>query len=316
VVLGEHLTYAFEDPQAVRFLSGVAGVCAGRGLGMTIVPAEPDRVLEAAVDAFVVWTTADDDPVIDAVAATGLPAAVHGGPERPGMGFVAADDRAAAAAVAAEAFAGARRPAVLSFPLDRARTPGLLMGPDPEQASFRVTRERLLGFRDAWERAGGAWADVRVVVCARNSAREAEERAAALIGGGRAAPDEERSNTAPPDEDRADAAPPDEDRAGAAAPEDAATAADEEHAGPIDAVAAMSDELALGALRAGLGDVPVTGWDDGDAAEAAGLTTIAQSLHDQGARCARLALGEPPAGEDLGWRLVRRGHRPSAHGRA
>jgi DNA-binding LacI/PurR family transcriptional regulator len=69
-------------------------------------------------------------------------------------------------------------------------------------------------------------------------------------------------------------------------------------------------------LRAGLGDVAVSGWDDGDAAEAAGLTTIAQSLHDQGARCARLALGEPPAGEHLGWKLVRRsstrrGYRPS-----
>src|SRR4051794_37373250 len=27
VVLGEHLTYAFEDPQAVSFLAGVAEVC-------------------------------------------------------------------------------------------------------------------------------------------------------------------------------------------------------------------------------------------------------------------------------------------------
>src|SRR4051794_3480351 len=34
VVLGERLTYAFDDPQAVRFLSGVAEACAaeaGRG---------------------------------------------------------------------------------------------------------------------------------------------------------------------------------------------------------------------------------------------------------------------------------------------
>src|SRR5215203_5596391 len=28
VVLGEHLSYAFDDPQAARFLAGVAGVCA------------------------------------------------------------------------------------------------------------------------------------------------------------------------------------------------------------------------------------------------------------------------------------------------
>src|SRR3954469_18125355 len=38
VVLGEHLTYAFDDPQATRFLSGVAGVCADHGMALTLVP--------------------------------------------------------------------------------------------------------------------------------------------------------------------------------------------------------------------------------------------------------------------------------------
>src|SRR5262245_14456750 len=38
VVLGEHLTYAFDDPQAVQFLAGVAEVCAERGYGLLIVP--------------------------------------------------------------------------------------------------------------------------------------------------------------------------------------------------------------------------------------------------------------------------------------
>lgn len=71
-------------------------------------------------------------------------------------------------------------------------------------------------------------------------------------------------------------------------------------ADPPDAIAAMSDELALGALRAaaelGLGvpeDLAVTGWDDRDAAGPAGLTTLAQSLREQGADCARAALGLP-----------------------
>ena len=76
VVLGEPLTYAFEDPQAARFLAGVAGVCATERVGLTLVPItgaadDVERVAEAAVDGFVVWTTADDDPVVDAVAATG-----------------------------------------------------------------------------------------------------------------------------------------------------------------------------------------------------------------------------------------------------
>jgi DNA-binding LacI/PurR family transcriptional regulator len=268
VVLGEHLTYAFEDPQAARFLAGVAEVCVEHGSALTILPitgapADAARVAEAAVDGFVVWTTADDDPVVDAIAATGLPAVIHGSPERDDMPLVAVDDRAAARAVATEAFTGARRPAVLSFPLDRNRVAAVVSGPDPDAATFGVTRRRLAGFRDAWIALGGSWADVRVAVCARNSGREAEEAALALLSGPHAP----------------------------------------------DAVAAMSDELALGVLRAaerlGVG-VAVTGWDDSDAAGPAGLTTIAQSLRDQGSRCARLALGEPIAGE-VAWRLVRRG---------
>jgi DNA-binding LacI/PurR family transcriptional regulator len=277
VVLGEHLAYAFDDPQATRFLAGVADVCAAHGLGLMLLPitgaaADADRVAEAAVDGFVVWTTADDDPVVDAVAATGLPAVVHGGPRREGLPFVAIDERAAARAVAGEAFATARRPAIVAFPLDRARDAGIRRGPDPDDATFRVTRERLRGMRDAWEELGGEWSQVRVVVCARNAAAEAERRATALLG---------------------DADAP-------------------------DAVAAMSDELAFGVLRAAahLGrrvpdDLAVTGWDDADRAGPAGLTTIAQSLRDQGAHCARLALGDalgdtPDQAHAPEWSLVRR----------
>jgi DNA-binding LacI/PurR family transcriptional regulator len=83
----------------------------------------------------------------------------------------------------------------------------------------------------------------------------------------------------------------------------------------IAAIAAMSDELALGALRAagraGLavpGAVAITGWDDTDAATPAGLTTVRQSLRDQGRRCARIALGHPRPDrqEPPGWEVVER----------
>jgi len=318
VVLGEHLTYAFDDPQATRFLSGVAQVCADHGMALTLVPvtgapSDVDRVTEAAVDVFKDWTTADDDPVIDAIAATGLPAVVHGGPRRDGLSFVSVDDRAAAAAVGREVFAGARRPGVLSFPLDRDRIsqvafgtppgpaaapaipdpgrvpsePGRVSVPtdpsrpgtaadsassgiDPDASTFRVTRQRLRGYRDAWAETGGDWSQVRVAVCSTNSAHEAETLAAELLTGPYA----------------------------------------------CDAIAAMGDELALGTLRAaarlGLtvpGDFTLGGWDDSDAAAPAGLTTIAQSLRDQGARCARTALGHlSPADRDtdIPWRLISR----------
>src|SRR3954471_5940213 len=52
VVLGEPLAYAFEDPQAARFLAGVAEVCATAAVGLTLVPitgeeADVDRVADA-----------------------------------------------------------------------------------------------------------------------------------------------------------------------------------------------------------------------------------------------------------------------------
>src|SRR3954468_24748371 len=71
VVMGERLSYAFEDPGAVAFLAGVGAVCTDHGYGMTILPitgADEDvtRVTDAAVDGFIVWTTSADDPVLDA----------------------------------------------------------------------------------------------------------------------------------------------------------------------------------------------------------------------------------------------------------
>ncbi|GIJ73979.1 LacI family DNA-binding transcriptional regulator [Virgisporangium ochraceum] len=277
VVLGEHLTYAFDDPQAVRFLAGIADVCAGAGYGMTILPitgADDDvpRVRAAAVDGFIVWTTADDDPVLAAVRSTKRPAVVHGGPAVAGLGLVSIDNRAAARAIGAVAFAGARRPAVVSFPLSRERISTVVRGPDPAPVLFPVTRERLEGYRDAADDLGLAWTDVTVAVCSRNDGAEAARLAAALF-------------------DATD---------------------------PPDAVAAMGDLLAAGVLdaaraagRAVPSQVAVTGWDDAAVAADLGLTTVAQSLRDQGAACARAALGATPA-RSAGppaapWSIVRRG---------
>lgn len=272
VVMGEHLSYAFEDPEAASFLAGIADVCADRGYGMTILPitgAADDgrRVAEAAVDGFVVWTTSDDDPVLSAVQAVKRPAVVHGGPAVPGIGLIGIDNRAAARAVGALAFAGAERPAVVSFPLSRDRISTINTGPDPAGVLFPVTRERLEGYRLAAEDAGIAWRDVTVAVCSRNDGAEAERLTAALL----------------------------------ASPE------------PPDAIAAMSDQQAAGVVNAVRaagrtvpGDVAVTGWDDAAVAARLGLTTVAQSLREQGAACARAALGEEPAPEAAPWTIVRR----------
>ncbi|MEV0895468.1 LacI family DNA-binding transcriptional regulator [Actinoplanes sp. NPDC049802] len=270
VVLGERLSYAFDDPQAARFLAGVSDVCAAEGVGLTLVPVtgaatDAQRVAQAAVDGFVVWTTSDDDPILDAVTGTGLPAIIHAGPERPGLPAIGVDDRAAAVAIGRAAFAGARRPVVLGFPLDRGRARQLIGGDRAGEIRYHVTRRRWAGFLEAW---GRAPADLRLAACPLNHVTEGESFAAELFRGD----------------------------------------------DPPDAIAAMSDELALGALRAAASaglrvpaDVAVTGWDDTDAAAPAGLTTVAQSLRDQGADCARAALGRPTrASHRDAWRVVTR----------
>jgi DNA-binding LacI/PurR family transcriptional regulator len=275
VILGERLTYAFEDPAAARFLAGVAEVCAAEGVGLTLVPitgaaSDVQRVAEAVVDGFIVWTTSDDDPVLDAVAASGRPAVVHAGPPGRGLPVVGIDDRAAATAIGRLAFAGAARPFVLSFPVNRDRAQALLTGSPGPAVTYPVTRRRWDGFLDAWRQDGGSPADLRVAVCPANSAAHGEAFTGELFRGG----------------------------------------------DPPDAIAAMSDELALGALRAAAragravpGDVAITGWDDSDAAKPAELTSLHQSLREQGNRCARLVLGgqDGQAAQDPpGWRVIQR----------
>ncbi len=268
VVLGEHLTYAFDDPQAVAFLGGIAEVCAERGYGLLIVPTgtgDEDRdrvagVVAAAVDAYVVWTTTDDDPVLTAATSTRRPVVIHGGPRRAGTTLVGIDNRAAARAVGAEVFANARRPAVLSFPVDRRRDTFVRAGLDPDTVAYPVTRDRLAGYRDAARDLGVDWSRMPVGVCAGNDESDARAAMRQLLD---AAPD-------------------------------------------LDAVAAMSDKLAVGALGEAARPLRVSGWDDSDLARAHDLTTVAQALREQGAACASAALGDPAPDHRDAWRLVRR----------
>jgi DNA-binding LacI/PurR family transcriptional regulator len=266
VVLGEHLAYAFEDPGARRFLAGVAEVCRERGIGLNLIPTtgeadDVDRVRAASVDGYIVWTTVDSDPVLAVVTGLGKPVAVHGGPAVTGAQVVTIDNRASARELAARTFPGARRPTVLSQPFGRDRRPRLETGPDPDGVDFPVTRERLLGVYDHCRDAGLDPRRLPVAVVARNDRAEAAAMADVLLDSCRA-----------------------------------------------DAVVAMSDELAFAVLdaarRRGLrvpDEVAVAGWDDLPDAEREGLTTIAQSLFEQGRSCALIALGDHGSDPEAGW---------------
>lgn len=71
-----------------------------------------------------------------------------------------------------------------------------------------------------------------------------------------------------------------------------------------DAVIAMSDQLAAGAIDV-LGDsTPVSGWDDSELAQTLGFSSVRQSLFDQGAACARVAAGLATDVDPAPWELI------------
>lgn len=256
IVLGEHLTYAFDDPVASVFLSGVASECVTRGMGMTMIPVTGEegpkdsaRILSMDVAGYIVWATSDDNPLLGALEETGQPVVVSGGPAREGWGLVHLDDTAAAREIARLALRGRQHPAIIALPEAQHRMSALRYGPDPQVTTFEVHRRRLAGYRAAVEEAGLNWADVPVLFLGRNDGEEAREGVDKLLL----------------------------------------------HHPATDALLCMSDQIALGALpvirasgRAVPGAITVTGWDDGPAAEREGLTTVRQSLRDQGVLCARM----------------------------
>lgn len=245
VVLTEKLTYSFENPQARAFLSGIAEACLDTDTGLVLLPnsrvgVDLDRVRDAHVDGFVLWTTVVDDPMLEVAVSTGKPICIQGGPSFPGIQLVGIDDCAAAHAIGAVGLKNAKHPAVVSFPRNRDRIGETVFGPDPDDSTFPVTAARLAGYRRAVVEAGFDWSDIPVSFTPANLRSEAAAAAGQL-----------------------------RDR---------------------DAILCSSDELALGVLDV-LPGVAVTGWDDSEAAEAAGLTTVAQSLYDQGRDAARWVLG-------------------------
>lgn len=273
VVFSEHLTYAFTDPQATDFLAGVASVCAEEGLGLTIIPTIGDaenaqRVAAAPVDGYVFWTTRADDPSLAAAVGTHRPCAIQGGPTHDGFVRVGIEDRAAAAAIARIGLGDhVHNPVVLSFSLDSDRAPRAGYGIAPEAARLPVTHDRLTGFRDAIREAGLDWNQTYVLALARNDRAESQRALASAIADGI----------------------------------------------PMDVVLCTSDQLAFGALDAlhesGLNvpsQVAVTGWDDGPLAVAAGVSTVRQSMYEQGRACGAVAAGLPIEESAPAWEIVRR----------
>jgi DNA-binding LacI/PurR family transcriptional regulator len=104
VLVAERPTYAFSDPAGVALLDGLAEVLGSRESGLLILSGDgsgggpsPQAVAGAAVDAFVLYCLADDDPCLDTLARRRLPVVCIEGPPFPRASTVALDDDAASA---------------------------------------------------------------------------------------------------------------------------------------------------------------------------------------------------------------------------
>lgn len=159
VLLTEHLTYAFEDMASVDFLAGMAGASAGNATSLTLIPAEPgtapQAVAQAAVDGYVVYSVAEDDPYLQAARARGLPMVVCDQPTDTGLPFVGIDDREAIKPAArALVEAGHKRIGILAIRLLREPYDGPLTPEQVRRADLHVQRSRVLGALDVFAEAG------------------------------------------------------------------------------------------------------------------------------------------------------------------
>lgn len=165
VLLTERLTYAFEDKASVDFLAGMAEASYGTNASLTLIPAGPDTAHEehraaqllgrAAVDGFVVYSVAKDDPYLLAAQQRGLPVVVCDQPTDTGLPFVGIDDYAAIAPAAQTLVdAGHRRIGILAIRLLHERADGAVAIADIDNAAMHVQRARITGALDVFAQAG------------------------------------------------------------------------------------------------------------------------------------------------------------------
>ncbi|MCE1178912.1 MAG: LacI family DNA-binding transcriptional regulator [Micrococcales bacterium] len=147
------LRYAFSDPYAVAVLDGLADVLGGAGLGMLLLAQAPgDEAAAAAwtqhaVDALVFALCGPtDSPIVEAMAARGIPMIGTGAPLHPRVAQVTIDEHAASEELMAHLTGlGHTRIGHVTMPLSPTGTTGL-RGPDEVEAAV---------YPDAWARARG-----------------------------------------------------------------------------------------------------------------------------------------------------------------
>ena len=156
VIYDNPLSYAFANPAAVAFLSGVAEILEIEDIGLALIAGSAgsarsaEGLGRAVVDGFIAYSLADDDPALEAARQRGRPTVMVDQPRPEGGPWVGIDDRAAARAVADELVtAGHRRVGIVSFGINRAADGSMVTLGTLPATTYEVTARRLDGYRDA-----------------------------------------------------------------------------------------------------------------------------------------------------------------------
>jgi DNA-binding LacI/PurR family transcriptional regulator len=191
VLYADRLSNAFVDDAFVLFLQGLSTVAEQDGFCMTLIPgsggrgSEPEYVGKAVVDGFVVYSMADDDPLVAAAQARGLPLVIVDSPGEvigPSTGYVGIDDFGAARQAAEHVLAlGHRRIAILSAELAFDRRGGMVDAARLASATYGVNRDRLRGYLDTLSGAGLGWPDLVVEEVGETELDQATRQAALRI---------------------------------------------------------------------------------------------------------------------------------------
>src|SRR3954468_11749142 len=170
------LPFAFTDTAATLFLRGVARGVEEAQSGLLIVSGSPLHddpakvVREAAVDGFLAYSMATDDPRVYAALARRLPTVTVDQPRGLATPFVGIDDRAAAREGARHLRElGHEEVAILAL-VESANGGGA--------RPFDLTHERMAGYRD------GLGREAAVFTCFPNSVDAGHEQALAAIDAG------------------------------------------------------------------------------------------------------------------------------------